>query len=133
MHVSSKAHNFPCLCFQMHVLCVGSNLFLLCFYRCLCSLGKVAAKGLTSFEFLVHKFFKLLDSWRSSQYGASEKPVRVLKVSILHTESMARVETHFAWWFYALEDIWVCFSSVASPFGQCDTLHLLVFDRGCIR
>lgn len=42
--------------------------------KCLCSLGKVAAKGLTSFEFLVHKFFKLLDSWRSSQYGASEKP-----------------------------------------------------------
>eukprot|EP00250_Pteridium_aquilinum_P012903 c21018_g1_i1 orf=256-5733(+) len=42
--------------------------------KCLCSLGKVAAKGLTSFEFLVQKFFKLLDSWRKSHYGASEKP-----------------------------------------------------------
>ncbi|MCO5609933.1 hypothetical protein L7F22_064168 [Adiantum nelumboides] len=42
--------------------------------KCLCSLGKVAAKGLTSFEFLVQKFYKLLDTWRRSGYGASEKP-----------------------------------------------------------
>lgn len=42
--------------------------------KCLCSLGKVAAKGLSSFEFLVQKFFKLLDSWRKSHFGASEKP-----------------------------------------------------------
>ncbi|KAH7414591.1 hypothetical protein KP509_14G000800 [Ceratopteris richardii] len=42
--------------------------------KCLCSLGKIATKGLTSFEFLVQKFYKLLDTWRKSSYGAAEKP-----------------------------------------------------------
>ncbi|KAG6556205.1 hypothetical protein Mapa_002146 [Marchantia paleacea] len=42
--------------------------------KCLCSLSKVAVKGVTSYELLVSRFFKFLDSWRKTSYQPSEKP-----------------------------------------------------------
>eukprot|EP01018_Ginkgo_biloba_P004991 Gb_41687 [translate_table: standard] len=41
--------------------------------KCLCSLSKVASKGVTSFEFLVQKFFKYLDVGRKVQYGTIDE------------------------------------------------------------
>ncbi|KAL2629314.1 hypothetical protein R1flu_014000 [Riccia fluitans] len=42
--------------------------------KCLCSLSKVAVKGVNSVELLVGRFFKFLDSWRKTSYSSSEKP-----------------------------------------------------------
>lgn len=43
--------------------------------RSLCSLSKIASKGVASFEFLVRQFFKLLDGCQKRESVAAEKAV----------------------------------------------------------
>jgi hypothetical protein len=44
-----------------------------CLSRSLCSLSKIALKGVTSSELLVRRFFKILDSSRTKELVATEK------------------------------------------------------------
>jgi cohesin loading factor subunit SCC2 len=46
--------------------------------KSLCSLSKIALKGVTSSELLVRRFFKILDSSRTKELVATEKAVRFL-------------------------------------------------------
>jgi len=47
----------------------------LVFIRSLCSLSKIALKGVASFEFLVRQFFKLLEGCQKRESLAAEKAV----------------------------------------------------------